>query len=148
MKHPSHSEVISHKYVESSWNGLHPGQCKEARSDWQSVEVGYLSLYSLTYYGPHVSFILGRGKTSLAEHVTFTSRPLGARVCSNRIDDAGAEEKGKINFNVEVFFEVFFEWLVGKNNQAIRSDKGRNVTRSHPRCLSQRRFLRSSQLIQ
>ena len=49
--------------------------------------------YSFTYYGPHVSFILGRGKTSLAEHVTFTSRPLGARVCSNRIDDAGAEKR-------------------------------------------------------
>ena len=77
-----------------------------------SVQVAYLSLHSFTYYGPHVSFILGRGKTSLAEHVTFTSRPLGARVCSNRIDDAGARKKGE-NFKttLKLFFVSFPEFL-------------------------------------
>ena len=95
-----------------------------------SVEVGYVSLHSFTYYGPHVSFILGRGKTSLAEHVTFTSRPLGARVCSNRIDDAGAGKKGKISRQFEVIFCKFpqvsrLPWLRIENNHSIRSDKKR-----------------------
>jgi hypothetical protein len=50
-----------------------------------------------------VSLILGSGKTSLAEQLMLTSLPAGARVCSNRIEEAGAK---KMKYKKKTFLYI------------------------------------------